>query len=362
MMESSLTESNVAPISLNKRVGSMSSAGDGSLVSMYHDAVVDEQDFSQSDDERSLSPEENRRQRNLQSKHCLPRARQHCGDLVNHNFVQLGVIGLICINAIMMAIATFDFVTDVPRVARTFEKCDLAFLIVFTIELSMQFFYYGLRLFQDGWLVFDFVIIVLSWAFNEIQVIRAFRVFRAFRIVTRVKALRDLVMAIIQVLPRMTAIGFLLLLVFYVFSVLFVELFGELDLSENYFQTLDASLFTCMQMMTMEWANAARECQETYSWAPFVFVAFIMITGFIVFNLIIAVVCDAVAVAERMGRAADDDDSDELLSPEEMLYCAQGQMDSLGNQISGLMDREKDLQDLLELLGSEIRQLEESKS
>ena len=363
MMETSLSESNVASLSLNKRVGSMSSAGDGSLVSMYHDAVDehDDEDNSQSDD-ASLSPQEIRRQRNLHSKHCLPRARQRCGDLVNNTLVQLGIIGLICVNAIMMAIATFDFVTDVPHVARAFEKCDLGFLVIFTIELSMQFFYYGLRLFQDGWLVFDFVIIVLSWAFAEVQVIRAFRVFRAFRIVTRVKTLRDLVMAIIQVLPRMTAIGFLLLLVFYVFSVLFVELFGELDLSVNYFQTLDASLFTCMQMMTMEWANAARECQETYSWAPFVFIAFIMITGFIVFNLIIAVVCDAVAVAERMGRASDDNDSDELLSPEEMLCNAQGRIDSVGDRISGLMDREKDLQDLLSLLGTEIRQLEESKS
>ena len=34
-----------------------------------------------------------------------------------------------------------------------------------------------------------------------------------------------------------------------------------------------------------------------WAWAPFI--AFIMITGFIVFNLIIAVVCDAVAVVEN---------------------------------------------------------------
>ena len=234
-----------------------------------------------------------------------------------------------------------------------FELTDLVFLVIFTIELAMQFFYHGLRLFQDGWLVFDFVIIVMSWSFNEIQVIRAFRVFRAFRIVTRVKILRDLVAAIVQVLPRMTAIAFLLLLVFYVFSVLFVELFGELELSENYFTTLDASLFTCMQMMTMEWANAARECQQTYAYAPIVFVAFIMITGFIVFNLIIAVVCDSVAVAENLSRLEDGDD--EILSPEEMLYVAQGRINSLNDRIQGMMDREKDLQDLIEVLGTEIQ-------
>lgn len=112
-------------------------------------------------------------------------------------------------------------------------------------------------------------------------------------------------------------------------------------------------------MMTMEWAVAARECQESLKWAPIVFVAFIMITGFIVFNLIIAVVCDAVAVADNMGRLEDGDD--EILSPEEALYVAQNRIDSLGDRISVMVDREKDLQDLLELLGTEIQELEDSK-
>jgi len=354
-METSTAITSTVP--LNGRVQSMRSLdSDGSAFTTYHDAKEEDEECSS---EKSLTHEEIRRLKNLNSKHCLPRARQRCGDIVNNTKVQLFIIGLICINAIMMAIGTFDFVTDNPNVDRAFELTDLVFLIVFTVELAMQLFYYGFRLFQDGWLVFDFVIIVLSWSFNQIQVIRAFRVFRAFRIVTRVKTLRDLVAAIVQVLPRMTAIGCLLLLVFYVFSVLFVELFGELELSENYFKTLDASLFTCMQMMTMEWANAARECQETYSYAPIVFVAFIAITGFIVFNLIIAVVCDAVAVADNMGRAEDGDD--EILSPEEMLYVTSGRMDSLSERIQGMMDREKDLQDLLELLGNEIQEFEDSK-
>lgn len=188
-------------------------SNEGSLYSaVYHDAKEEEE--STSSQERSLSRDEIRRLKKLNSKHCLPRARQRVGDIVNDTRVQLGIIVLICINAIMMAIATFDFVTDNPKISRAFENTDLVFLIIFTIELAMQFFYYGFRLFQDGWLVFDFVIIVLSWSFNQIQVIRAFRVFRAFRIVTRVKTLRDLVAAIVQVLPRMTAISFLLLLVF----------------------------------------------------------------------------------------------------------------------------------------------------
>lgn len=326
-----------------------------SVYSLYHDAREEDDETSS---QKSLTSEEARRHKNLTSKRWLPRARQRVGDFVNDTRFQLFIILLICINAIMMATATFDFVTDDPKTLQAFETTDLVFLVIFTVELTMQFFYYRLRLFQDGWLVFDFVIIVLSWSANQIQVIRAFRVFRVFRIVTRAKTLRDLVAAIVQVLPRMTAIGFLLLLVFYVFSVLFVELFGELELSERYFVTLDAALFTCVQMMTMEWADAARECQETYSWAPIVFVSFIAITGFIVFNLIIAVVCDAVAM-NNLHRAMDGED--EILSPEEMLYNAQQRVNSLSDHVGGMMDREKDLQDLLELLTTEIQEMNASK-
>ena len=77
-----------------------------------------------------------------------------------------------------------------------------------------------------------------------------------------------------------------------------------------------------------------------------------------VFNLIIAVVCDAVAVAEDMAREMDGD-AEEL--PEEKLYHAQERIHTLGHQITGLLSRQKDLDDLLELLGNEIRHLEESK-
>jgi hypothetical protein len=74
--------------------------------------------------------------------------------------------------------------------------------------------------------------------------------------------------------------------------------------------------------------------------------------------LIIAVVCDALAVAEEMAREIDGD-AEEI--PEEKLFQAQERVQKLSNQITGLVDRQKDLDDLLELLGIEIRLLEESK-
>ena len=282
-------------------------------------------------------------------------ARMLCGKIVNNEYVQIAIISLILLNALMMGIATIDYVTDNEKVDMVFTKIDKGFLVIFTVEVAMQLFYLGVTLFSDGWLIFDLTIVVLSWSFESLQIVRAFRIFRAFRLVTRVKPLRDLVLAIGAVLPRMYAIAALLMLIFYIFSVLFTELFSGLPLSENYFGTLDASLFTCMEMMTLEWGEIAREVMthEQYAWAPFLF--FIAITGFIVFNLIVAVVCDAVAVTEKTVREIDGLDSED---PVRTLEEAQERIDLLQCHISDMNKTQQQVQDMIEMLAGELLHLE----
>jgi hypothetical protein len=120
--------------------------------------------------------------------------RYHCGRIVNHKRVQLFIVLLIAINALMMGIGTFDFVTENPPVESAFEVVDRIFLIIFTIELGMQFVYLGWRILLDGWLVFDLIIILTSWSFASVQIIRAFRIFRALRLITRIKVMKNLVL------------------------------------------------------------------------------------------------------------------------------------------------------------------------
>ena len=88
----------------------------------------------------------------------ITKFRKFCGALVNQEYVQLVIVILIAINAIMMGVATFDFVTDNSDVNAAFEMVDFAFLVVFTIEFGMQLIYHGLKLFLDGWLVFDCIV------------------------------------------------------------------------------------------------------------------------------------------------------------------------------------------------------------
>jgi hypothetical protein len=120
--------------------------------------------------------------------------RFNVGMLVNNTRVQFLIVLLIVINAAMMGVATYDFVKKDPDMDAAFEKIDETFLIIFTVELCMQFVYLGWRLVLDGWLLFDLIIILTSWSFSSVQIIRAFRIFRALRLVTRIKIMKNLLL------------------------------------------------------------------------------------------------------------------------------------------------------------------------
>ena len=107
----------------------------------------------------------------------------------------------------------------------------------------------------------------------------------------------------------MFAICLLLTLVCFVFSVLFTELFKDLyddHLTVDYFGRLDETFFTLFQIMTMDdWATIARQVQAgtTFGWGLFPIIVFVVMTGFVAVNLIIAVICDAVAALRDEDRA-----------------------------------------------------------
>lgn len=143
-------------------------------------------------------------------------------------------------------------------------------------------------------------------------------------------------------MPRMAAIGLMLALIFYIFAVMFTQLFQDLydngDTDFNYFGGMGWTTFTLFQMMTLDnWASIARQVIRVYKWAWAPFIAFVIISGFIVVNLIIAVICDAISALHKddkmkLGGTYDDDtdDSDsQEMEIREQLDCLEEQMEKL---------------------------------
>jgi Ion transport protein len=290
----------------------------------------------------------------------LQKVRLVAGYMVTNPVVQNIIVAMIIINALLLGLATCDFVYNSVRISHIFNVIDTSFLVIFTVELVFQIFYRGVSLFQDGWLTFDFIIIVMSWSLQSVQVIRAFRIFRALRLIARLKALREIITALGAVMPRMYAISVLLLLIFYIFAVLFTQLFGDLEMSGNYFSSLDASLFTCMDMMTLNWADVAREVMTHRSWAWAPFLSFISLTGFIVYNLIVAVVCDAVAVLDRKKQKLEEEkqrleqEKEDNVNHENQLQNALHQMNVLAEQIERMKQQHVDMCLAVSLLTGEL--------
>jgi hypothetical protein len=180
--------------------------------------------------------------------------RNSVGTFVNDIRVQTAMLVLIIVNAIMMGVATFPIVKYDAYVMNIFELTYLILLILFTIESVMQLIYHGYKIYEDGFLLFDVIIVIMSWSLDGSQVIRTFRIMGALRLITRKRVMRKLILALFSIVPEMSAIFMLLMLIFYIFSVMFTQLFkgmyelGQVDMP--YFETLYDSAFTLFQMMT----------------------------------------------------------------------------------------------------------------
>jgi voltage-gated sodium channel len=202
------------------------------------------------------------------------------------------IVSLIVANAIGLGLETSPWA--VARFGGWLHAFDQAVLAVFVVELLLRALAYRRRFFHDPWRVFDFLVvgIALLPGGGAFTVIRALRVLRVLRLVALVPSMRGVVSALLTALPGMASIIGLMALVLYVSAVMATKLFGAI--APDFFGNLGQSLFTLFQIMTVEgWPDIARGvmAQEPYAWL--FFVTYLLIATFMVLNLFIAVVVNA---------------------------------------------------------------------
>ena len=142
--------------------------------------------------------------------------RASCGNFVNSLPVQVFMSIVIVANAILLGALTYE---SLPALTlRILEGTDLGMLCIFTSEIALHGVYLGPRqLIKDSWLAFDFIVVLLSWAFmgSSLTVLRSFRIFRIFSLFSRWESLRTLFEAIGSTLPKMASIWLSLLICTY---------------------------------------------------------------------------------------------------------------------------------------------------
>lgn len=184
---------------------------------------------------------------------------------------------------------------------------ETALLWFFVAETGIRFLASGPRFrtfLQDGWNVFDVVIIVIcmtSMGGHFAAVIRLARVLRVLRVVRLLPRLRVIVSALMRGVASMGYIAVLLSILFYIFAVLGVFLFRESG--PAHFGSLSAAFLTLFQVVTLEgWVDIMREQMASglnSVAAPLYFISFIVLGTMIVLNLFIGTIVGSMTEAEK---------------------------------------------------------------
>ena len=186
--------------------------------------------------------------------------RQRLAEWLERASVQYLVTGLILINAVILGLETSS--TAMQQWGHWLRTLDQLILACFVIEIALRF--------------------------------TALRVLRVLRLISLVPSMKMVVQSLLASLPGMGSIVALLGLVFYVAAVIATQLFGEQF--PQWFGTLGDSLYTLFQVMTLEsWSmGIVRPVMEEFPYAWLYFIPFILIATFMMLNLFIAVIVDAI--------------------------------------------------------------------
>jgi voltage-gated sodium channel len=181
-----------------------------------------------------------------------------------------------------------------------FENLDLLFLLIFTLELVLEFLASGpKRYFKNGWNIFDVIVVGLCYLSTapSIAALRTLRVLRVLRLVSNVPQMRRVVEALISATPGILATFMVLVVVFYIGSVMATTLFGKFHPK---FADLGISALTLFQLSQFDgWGDMVTELNAIYPWAWAFVLAFTVLAAFAVLNLFIGVIVDAVQVTRN---------------------------------------------------------------
>lgn len=240
----------------------------------------------------------------------------------SRNFYHL-ITGLILLACIVVGVETYEPL--VRQYGSLFALFNNLILALFVLEMMLRVAADGWQFFRDGWNWFDLIVVLICLLPTVGQYVLLFRLFRAIRAVRLVEAFARLRIVVTTLLDSLPSIGYVLLLMFihlYVYGVIGYFLFGHND--PLHFRNLPTALLALFQVATLEgWAEIFYinyyGCASTYTtmgqgWcvasqaqpliATVYFMSFVAIGAFVIVNLFIGVVLNAILQAQPTATTA----------------------------------------------------------
>ncbi len=222
--------------------------------------------------------------------------------LVNSAWFEYSIIAVITVNGIILGLETSD---TVDRLYGGWLRMgNEVALWVFIAEAALKMLALSPRFwryFQDGWNIFDFLVIVFALVPATGQFAMIARLARLLRVVRLISAIRDLrliVAALVRAIPSVGHVIMLMSIVVYIYAIMGFHLFHELDPAR--WGNLGLSVLTLFNIITLDgWTQVMNSAMRHYPWAWMYFVSFVVVGTFVVINMFIAIIINSLDDAKR---------------------------------------------------------------
>ncbi|QBI55852.1 ion transporter [Streptomonospora litoralis] len=264
--------------------------------------------------------------------------RDRARRIVGSRWFQAVIIGLILCNAVALGMETYVDDTLAGAVHLLYAA-EVVFVTVFAAELLLKVFAYGRAFFRDPWNWFDMLVvgIALVPASSAFSVLRMLRILRILRLISVLPQMRTIVTALFRSVPGMGTVIGLLLIIVYTAAVLGERLFHDVD--PEHFGDLGTTLYTMFVLLTTEdWPEVAQPVMERQPMAWVFFVGYIVLTAFIMLNLVIGVIVTALEQEVNAERWQEDQEL-EL----EQHRSVMRRLEELTEQVSRLSEQVREL-------------------
>jgi len=246
--------------------------------------------------------------------------------MVDDSRFQNFITGIIVLAGVVVGLETSE--TLIALYGTPLHILNDIILWIFVIEAVIKIGAEGRRpwrYFMDPWNVFDFLIVAICFMPVNAQYVAVLRLARLLRVLKLVRALprlQILVSALLKSIPSMGYVALLLGMLFYVYSVAAVFLFGGND--PVHFGNLAIAMLSLFRVVTGEdWTDVMyiqmwgcdqygyegmmELCTQPMSYPVFgalFFVSFMLLGAMVILNLFIGVIMGGMDEAERENKLA----------------------------------------------------------
>lgn len=263
-----------------------------------------------------------------------------CARVADSGKFEALTLGVILANAIVLGIETYDAARASYGVL--LHALNDVFLGYFAVEIAIRVLAFGRRtpqFFRNGWNAFDFVVVTAAFVpgvRENATLLRVIRLLRVFRLVSVLPEMRVLVLGLVRSIAPLGSMALLTLLLLYVYSMLGWIFFADHD--PERWDTIGRSMLTLFTVLTLEgWPEVMEPALELSGWSWIFFVSFVMLSSFVLVNMVIAVVINSVedaraVIAEEQRREG----LQRALREEEQLTAIARHLEELRESVEGI--------------------------